>query len=279
MSINYSGGAPVNSATLAHGDTVLDRPSEARDSLIPTADPAPAAAPKRIILPGLIVLDRSTSMSHVIESANDSIQKFADSLRGLPTVASQAHLGLLSFGSDATLELPLSRIADPGVQIPRVAARGGTNYRAAFEMALEVFRNELPQFKHDDDGAPLDLKRPAMYVVTDGQPNVEDWLPALQELRTRKWCPTIFAFGFGDADRDVIRTVADEGRAYFAADGQSPHEVFDAIIQVILKSTVTLSQLSVVAAANPAAPTPVLPMINPKLDPATAALDSISTID
>lgn len=281
MTLHYTEGTPVSGALATQDGRVLDRPSETHADVLPTVDAPPEAPPSALAVPGVIVLDVSWSMADLLDQAHSSISELATKLRLEPSTANVAYLGLSSFADRAQCELDLVRIADPEVQIPRVSARGnGTNFHAALEHALQYLRAELPKLQASDDGSTRKVMRPTIYFISDGESNVgPDWRPVLQEIRTRRWRPIVMAFGFGNANRDVIREIADEGMAYFAADGKAPHEVFDAILKVVLKSVVSQVGLSQVAAQNPSAPPPQMPIIDPSTDPATNALTAISTID
>jgi uncharacterized protein YegL len=227
--------------------------------------------------PGLFVFDVSFSTQAYISAMNAGVDKFACKLRQHPDVASSAWLGMVSFADDARTEFPLSRLADPSMVLPTLSARGSTNYSAAFQAALDQLRADLPQLTDGPQGRRK-VFRPTIYMVTDGYPNVGgDWRVPLNELRTRSWRPNIFVFGYGDADRAVIREIASEGCAYFAKDGQTPESMFDAILAVILRSQI---DVHITATANAAAAPGTAPVAPPPIDPATIGLgDQLQTID
>ena len=244
----------------------------------------PSVGDIAVAYPGLLLLDVSWSTVNVIDAMNAGIVKFAQRLRQAPDVASTAWMGLVSFADDARTELQLSRLADPSTVLPTLECRGnGTNYTAAFQATLDQFRADLPVLTNGPQGR-RQVCRPTMYVVTDGYPNSGgDWRAPLRELRSRSWRPNIFVFGYGDADRAVIREIASEGCAYFAADGQTPEAMFDAILAVIMRSVI---DVHITGTANAAAGPGGAQVAPPAIDPATIglgqnlqAIDPIGDID
>lgn len=281
MSINYSAGATVSGAPTGHdGQAHAYPPLHLDASPIPTVEAPPEAAPSAAAVPGLIALDASWSMTGVLAAAYASIEALAQRLRIEPSTSSVAYIGMITFADTAQRELGLSRIGDPSIEIPRPEARGATNYHAGLAESLAYFRDELPRLKAGEDGVTRKIWRPTLYWISDGHDTAGlDWRAPLAELRSREWAPNIMAFGFGDADRAVIGEIADEGMAYFADDGAAPHQVFDAILAMILKSMVSKIGLSRLAGANPGAPAQAVPQIDPTLDPATRLLTTVSNFD
>lgn len=281
MSINYSAGATVSGAPTGHdGQATAYPPPHLGASPIPAVEAPPEAAPSATAVPGLMTLDVSWSMTGVLAAAYASIEALAQRLRLDPSTASVAYIGMITFADTAVRELGLSRIADPNVVIPQPEARGATNYHAGLAESLAYFRDELPRLKAGEDGVSRKIWRPTLYWISDGHDTAGlDWRAPLAELRSRDWAPNIMAFGFGDADRSVIGEIADEGMAFFAEDGAAPHQVFDAILAMILKSMVSKIGLSRFAAANPGAPAPVVPTIDPATDPATRLLTTVSNFN
>lgn len=222
-------------------------------------------------IPALLLVDTSVSMAHCIGDVRTALDEFGVELRREPLTAEFVRLGVDTFGGDAGTVLPLSAVADPSTRLPDLAVRGGgTNYEAAFEQAHESLRSGLGALRSTDSGVRVRIQRPNLFVVTDGQPNRGGpWQPALQRLREEKWRPNVFAFGFGDVERQVITEIADEGMAYYAADGQTPLAVFQAILRVILASLVSLSAAGAAGQAVMAPPT---------VDPATDGLMKLDSI-
>lgn len=222
-------------------------------------------------IPALLVVDTSISMQHCLADVRAALEEFIAQLRREPLTAEFVRLSIVTFGGDAGCELPMSSIADPATTLSNLAVRhGGTNYTEGFTQAHEALASGLSGLRATGDAVRVRIQRPNMFVVTDGQPNRGGpWQGALQHIRDEKWRRNVFAFGFGDVERHVITEIADEGLAYFAADGQTPMAVFTGILKVILASLVSLS-----AAAGSGAGA----MAPPAVDPATHGLIKLDSI-
>ena len=264
-----TGGAPFTSAqnlALPHGAN-LDGPIR-RDGDV------------GIAVPAILLVDCSWSMEAVLPAAQAALVNFTKRLRS-EAVSSSVWLGIITFADQARTVLPMTQIADPSVRLPDLRPTGdGTNFEAAFTESLSQFRADLDRIGTRTDGGKRKVYRPSLYMVTDGEPNTGgDWRVPSRELNTRSWRPNRMTFGMGQANRDIIREISSEGMAYFADDGQTPESMFDAIMQIILRSTVTQAKSAQDPALTGAVPFPV---IDPADDPATAGialLDPINTID
>jgi len=226
-----------------------------------------------IAIPGLLLADVSWSTQQFLPTMTEGLRDLAKGLRQHSAASANAYLGISTFADTATTLLPLTRIADPSVSIPDLMPRGnGTNFHAALTEALTRFRADLPLLGATADGQKRQLFRPTIYLFTDGEHNTGgDWLAPLNELRTRSWKPNIMVFGWGAADREVIRRIATEGMAFFAEDGQTPDKIIDQILKVILRSMISATTSAQAQAANPGTPA-TTPAIDPQTDPATQGL-------
>ncbi|WP_432558799.1 vWA domain-containing protein [Granulicoccus sp. GXG6511] len=264
MDNNWNGsvpgsGAGVDGLSPAGSAVMLDGPA--------------AVGEVGIAVPGLIVLDVSWSMAEDLGRAGGALEQLRVNLRQNAMTSSNAYLGMVTFADTASTDLGLVRVADPEVRMPEIAPRGsGTNFHAAFTETLAAYRRELPELGRTADGRRRQVFRPSVYFVTDAEHNTgPDWHGVLGELKSRTWRPNVFAFGYRQADPHTIRSIADEGLAYFAAQGQDPATMFDKILQVILRSMVSATVTAAGQAADPDAATAVTP-VDPDADPATAGL-------
>jgi uncharacterized protein YegL len=248
---------------------VFDGPAGTTDALEGPAEVGEVG----IAIPGLLLADVSWSTASFLPGMTQGLRNLAKGLRQHSGVSSNAYLGISTFADTASNLLPLTRIADPSVTIPELSPRGnGTNFHAALTEALRQFRADLPLLGETADGQKRQIFRPTIYLFTDGQHNTGgDWHPPLAELRTRSWKPNIMVFGWGEADRDVVREIASEGMAYFAADGQTPDAILDQILKVILRSMISATTSAMGQASNPGTPV-TTPVIDPQTDPATKGL-------
>lgn len=226
-----------------------------------------------IAIPGLLLADVSWSTASFLPAMCQGLSGLAKGLRQHSVASANAYMGISTFADTASNLLALTRIADPSVEIPELSPRGnGTNFHAALTEALSRFRTDLPLIGATADGQKRQIFRPTIYMFTDGQHNTGgDWHAPLAELRTRSWKPNIMVFGWGDADRDVVREIASEGMAYFAADGQTPDAILDQILKVILRSMISATTSAQAQAATPGTPA-TTPVIDPQTDPATQGL-------
>ncbi len=223
---------------------------------------APAA-----VVPGVVVMDVSFSMNGALPAAREALNDLIADMRRAPLVAEMAHMAIVTFAGSAATDLSFAQIADPAVHLPELSSRGGgTNYAGALEATRSELASGLPLLGTATDGGRRVVNRPTVYFVSDGQPNTGgDWRAALAALKEERWSPNVFSFGFGDADRGVMAELADDGCAYFAADGNTPQGVLQQIMRVILKSMVSVSQAVAGNASSVAAP-------DPSSDPNTAGL-------
>jgi uncharacterized protein YegL len=215
-------------------------------------------------VPGVLVLDTSWSMVDELGSVTTALNDFILGLRRSPLVAAQAHMAIVTFADTARTALEFCQIASPDVQVAGLTACGnGTNFRAALDETYRVLHDGLPALARARDGSRRQVMRPTIYFVSDGQPNLEAeaWPRSLARLDGERWRPNRFAFGFGDADRAVIRRIADEGCAYFADEGKTPLGVLQRILRIVLRSMVTISQAAATGGTRATPPPPEPGMI------------------
>ncbi|WP_235530617.1 vWA domain-containing protein [Phycicoccus sp. Root563] len=278
-----SASTPVHTAAQALQFTAAPDLFEGPAGVLPGATTAlegPAEVGEvGIAVPGLIVLDVSWSMAEDLAGAAAALERFRSRLRQNGMTSSNAYLGIVTFADTARTDLQLTLVADPSVQMPAIEARGqGTNFHAAFTEVLAAYRAALPELAVTADGRRRQTFRPSVFFVSDGEHNTgHDWRAPLAELRSRSWKPNVFAFGYRDADPATIRTIADEGLAYFARQGEDPDTMFETILNVILRSMVSATVTANGQAGNPTAPT-MVPVVDPSIDPATAGMALIDPI-
>jgi uncharacterized protein YegL len=181
------------------------------------------------IFPVFLLIDVSASMAGgPIEAVNAALPELKTEMLSNPTVGEIARVGVLTFSDEGRTVVPLCDLA--GAQIPEIMVEGGTNFAAGFrelKKAIDSGMASLPK------GTPV--YRPVVFFMSDGEHMArEDWEAALDQLRDKSWkfAPEVVAFGFGDANREVIRRVAT--RFSFAAKNQDPvvqvREIMNALI-------------------------------------------------
>jgi len=124
-----------------------------------------------------VLCDTSYSMAEEgIDAVNLSITEMHDHLLADPVVADKVRISLISFSSDASVEMALTRPSDVAT-MPTFVASGLTNYGRVFSLLKSRIDAELPVLAQTNR-----VVRPVVFMVTDGEPNDKDWLPRLDDL-------------------------------------------------------------------------------------------------
>lgn len=195
------------------------------------------------VFPFYICLDVSASMAGPpIESVNQQIPLLRASVGEDPAVAEVIRLGIVTFSDVARSVLPLCDLSLVEA-VPEVAAQGRTSYAAVFDHLREVIEDDYQKSRSAGDR----WYRPAVIFISDGRPTdePEKWRSALRRLTDPAWKrrPNILAFGFGDADPDVLTAVTDgkPNRAFIASDGAEPAQVVPELLSGLIQSIVSSS--------------------------------------
>lgn len=190
--------APPDDGPLAFAATVdrdrtdaLGREVRIHVDLSASADPSADRVPTDLV----VVLDRSGSMAGTkLEDARAATRALVDAL------GPDDRLALVSFGSDATLDLPLGR---PGkawdAVIDRLSAGGSTDL-------LDGLSTARPQ------AAVSAGRATRLILLSDGRPDqrVEDLLPAVSRIAAGDVPVTAVGIG-ADWDETLMRRLADAG--------------------------------------------------------------------
>ncbi len=165
-------------------------------------------------LPVLLLADISGSMAAEgkIDALNQSVAAMLASFADEDAGRVEIHAGVITFGQGGSrLHLPMQPARS--LRWDALAASGGTPMGAAFDLATSVLS--------DREQVPGKALRPAMVLVSDGQPT-DAWEEPLSRLlaneRARK--ATRFAMAIGsDADRTMLqRFLSDTGQRVFGAE-------------------------------------------------------------
>jgi uncharacterized protein YegL len=215
------------------------------------------------VFPFYICLDVSASMAGPpIDSVNQQLPLLRASVGEDPAIAEVIRLGIITFSDIAHSVLPLCDLSLVEA-VPEVSAQGRTSYAAAFEHLREVIEGDYQKSRAGGDR----WYRPAVIFISDGRPTdePEKWRAALQRLTDPGWKrrPNILAFGFGDADPDVLTAVteAKPNRAFIATEGAEPSRVVPELMAGLIQSIVS-SSASVYTGSAQLAP-PDLPSMQP----------------
>jgi uncharacterized protein YegL len=215
------------------------------------------------VFPFYICLDVSASMSGTpIDSVNQQLPLLRASVGEDPAIAEVIRMGIITFSDVAHSVLPLCDLSLVEA-VPRLSAQGRTSYAAAFDHLRQVIEGDYQKSRAGGDR----WYRPAVIFISDGRPTDEPerWRAAHNRLTDPEWKrrPNILAFGFGDADPEVLATVSESkpNRAFIAAEGAEPSKVIPELIAGLIQSIVS-SSASVYTGAAQLTP-PEVPSMTP----------------
>ncbi|TFB96273.1 MULTISPECIES: VWA domain-containing protein [unclassified Cryobacterium] len=165
---------------------------------------------KPALLPCYIVVDTSSSMrdgpagKRLIDIANEIIPAIVDEIERTPTVRDKIRLCLIEFASEARTVVPLGDKQD-FIPTPVLQANGATNYTKVFQLLRHELDLGYQSLKSDD----VDVYRPLVFFVTDGEPNDNDEAArdaAFNDLIDDNFVahPTIVAFGVAEASATTL---------------------------------------------------------------------------
>lgn len=217
------------------------RPRQRGGSFVSTAD----------IFPWYIVCDESVSMSgDPIASVNDALPELHAEIASNPVISHKTRLSIIAFSDGATVELPLSNLADIE-SVPVLEVRGGTSFAAAFKLLRTQIESDMQMLQ----AAGQRAARPAVFFFTDGEPTdgPGEWERAHAALidPAFKWRPNIVSFAVGsDANEATMKAIATKA-ALIAPPGVSPAKALAEFVGLLTKSMVM--SVSAGAPPNPAA--------------------------
>lgn len=187
------------------------------------------------VLPFYLVCDESLSMSGApIDAINQSLPELHTEIGSNPVVADKTRFCLISFNHQAEVLLPLADLSDVS-KMPELTADGGTSFSSAFALLRNTIEQDVARLK----GAGHQVLRPAVFFLTDGQPNDTDWEDAYKRVTDPSWGPhpNILAFGFGNADAKTLQQVATI-RAFISDQSLSPAQALNEFAQSLIRSIV-----------------------------------------
>jgi uncharacterized protein YegL len=168
------------------------------------------------VLPVYVVADESLSMSPVVDELNAGLAALHRALLREPMAAAKVRFTILGFSEDVQVRLSLADLRTEEA-LPTLTTRSGTNYSAAFE----ALATQLPKDIDDLKTAGYAVYRPAVFFLTDGQPNDEpEWRTPYGKLTNReltKAAPNIIACGIGEAQARTIVDIATRPEFAFVA--------------------------------------------------------------
>jgi uncharacterized membrane protein len=169
----------------------------------------------------VLVIDRSGSMSGPkIEMAKESARATAEVLEPDDLIS------VVAFDNQPYTVVRLQRASNRlriSTDIARLQPGGGTNILPALQEAYQVL-------------APVNAKVKHVILLSDGQAGYEGIAEVCREMRANRI--TVSAVGIGDADRNLLQLVAEngEGRFYLAEDASELPKIFVKETQEVQKS-------------------------------------------
>ena len=146
------------------------------------------------VLSFYVLCDTSTSMfGRGIDAVNRSIKELHGQLLEDPVISDKVRIAMLSFATDARVELPLSRPSDIAT-MPTFSASGVTNYSRVFDLVGDEISRNMATLRTTH--RPL---RPVVFIVTDGSPTDKKWLESLDKLvdTSNPYVPNVVVFPCG----------------------------------------------------------------------------------
>ncbi|MFJ2890584.1 hypothetical protein ACIO53_31475 [Streptomyces sp. NPDC087305] len=206
--------------------------------------------------PFYVVCDVSQSMWHKNWHPNESLSphyimnsSFAGMMEAIDRDISArhiAHLSVIAFHNMATVVTPLCEIADGAPTAPIYTLPKGwqTDYADVFRKLGTVIRQDTARLTEQG----RHVKGPAVFFITDGQPEVggkrqadEVWLRERDKLMDPQfpYRPRIIALGLGAVDERTLSRIATDdpaGAACIADTGATPADLLRSIIEIIIFS-------------------------------------------
>lgn len=201
------------------------------------------------ILPFYLVCDESGSMAGApVDAINQSLPELHFEIGSNPVVADKTRFCLIGFSDDAEVLLPLSDLSSL-TAMPSLKASGGTNYSKAFDKLRQTINDDVNDLKTQNH----QVYRPAVFFLSDGFPG-DSWHASYQALTDAAWRPhpNIIAFGFGQADANVIRQIANT-KAFISNGTLGPAEALREFAKSLIKSMVNSGINSASSAGESAA--------------------------
>ena len=158
-----------------------------------------------------IVMDRSGSMS------GPKLEAAKESARATVEVLSPSDLiSVVVFDNQPTTLVRLQRASNRlriSTDISRLVAGGGTNIQPALAEASQILQSANAKVKH-------------VILLSDGQAPYEGIVDTVQEMRAARI--TVSAVGIGDADRQLLQLITDngDGRLYMTDDLSALPRIF-----------------------------------------------------
>ena len=200
------------------------------------------------LLPIYVLADESASMRSYATELNDGLISLYETLRSEPMIASKVRLSVLGFSDDVAVRMALADLRSHE-GLPELMSRSTTNYQAAFQDLLTRIPQDIATLK----SSGYLVHRPAVFFLSDGQPNEDNWRQAHHQLSDKSVtpaAPNIIACGVGSVEANTILDVAT--RQEFAFVSVAGADIGKSISQFFIALTASVVQSGrSLASANP----------------------------
>lgn len=203
---------------------------------------------KAKLLPFYLVIDVSASMSgDKLKQANAIMPAVVDALSDAPILSDKVRFGLIDFGSDAQVRLPLCDLLDENVTLPALGVRGATSYAAAFRLLRAEIESNVKQLKADG----FQVHRPAVFFISDGEPTDRDgeWRAAFADLTVNfPTYPNVVPCGVDQANPKTLASLIHPAsgpkamQMYLMEHGQNPADAIAMIAEILISSMLASGQ-------------------------------------
>ena len=169
-----------------------------------------------------------------IKAVNDGLPEIQAEILDDPIVEAKARVSVISFSTEAKLELPLTRLADVEV-MPQLKAGGQTNYAKGIELARLQIDADVNRLISEG----YRVLRPCVYFLTDGRPG-DSWKRIRDEWVDRTinpFAPNIVSFGVANADEETLKRMSTQF-SFIAIDGVSPSAAMREVLHMLTVSIV-----------------------------------------
>ncbi len=153
--------------------------------------------------PCLLLLDTSGSMNGApINELNDALRLFRHELIADSMTAKRVEVAVVTFGP---VELVSDFVSANGFYPPSLEAKGDTPLGKAVEYGLDLLKKRKKTLR--DNG--IDLYRPWIFLITDGEPT-DKWQHVKEEVIRGEESKSFlfFALAVNNAKLDVLRQIS-----------------------------------------------------------------------
>ena len=131
------------------------------------------------LLPVYVLADESYSMLPYSEQLSSGMTSLHEALRSEPMVAAKVRLSVLGFSDTVIVRMSLADLRNEEA-LPVLQVRSSTDYGAAFKDLLTRIPQDIGVLKQNG----YQVHRPAVFFLSDGQPNNNKWPGLTAVLRT-----------------------------------------------------------------------------------------------